>query len=41
MDHFTLKTSMTESSNSGPTPSPGIRVHVVWPSGFDTGACYL
>ena len=30
---------MTEYINSGPIPSPGIRVHVVRPSGFDTGAC--
>lgn len=35
----TLMTSCIAAIISGPTPSPGIRVHVVFPSGFETGAC--
>ena len=35
----TLNTSWTEYNNSGPTPSPGISVQDVRPSGFDTGTC--
>lgn len=30
-----LKTSCTEKINSGPTPSPGMSVQVVLPSGFE------
>ena len=37
---FTLKTSVTECISSGPTPSPGINVHVAVPSGRVTGAPY-
>lgn len=31
-----LKTSCNEYMSSGPTPSPGINVHVVRLSGFDS-----
>lgn len=36
---ITLKTSVTEYMSSGPTPSPGIKVHLVRDLGLDTGAC--